>query len=368
MPHAGAVNGTNQNGAYDPYFSVPGALPISNTFYNGKFGSYAGSIDQAHGILTRTPFLASYDEDSASSREWTGEVRFQTSFDGPLNFSAGAFFMSFDGRSQYWVASNGLDWESAVIGAFAGTGAGGPGVDLPLMQANPTFDSESRRDATQSRSAFLEATYDFNDELKLIAGARYNDDRTSALTSPIDPIDPPAPVGGGLLLTNGFALVGTPSCTANGGLRRAGLRRFPGTFRLPTAVNGKQNNTTDKMDRPRDHTMVAAHLVVRPDPVLCDPVARRTRRRRQQEQRCRFAGRALDLPAGHGRCRRSRHQEHPVRRIRSRPISTSGTTITRTTRSAIISNRQALTLNIRLISTAWKASSCGSRKRIWRST
>jgi len=239
VPHAGAVGGANSTGAYDAYFSVPGALPISNTYYNGKFGSYAGSIDQAHGILTRTPYLASYDEDAYSSREWTGELRFQTSFEGPLNFSAGAFFMSFDGRNQYWVASNGLDWESMVIGAFAGSSVGG----VPLMQADPTFDSEYRRGAVQSRSAFLEGTYDITNDLKFIAGARYNDDRSSAQTTPIDP---PAPVGGGLLLTNGFVAVGTQSCTANGGIAVAGCVGYPGTFREPTSINGKQNNTTDK--------------------------------------------------------------------------------------------------------------------------
>ncbi len=48
-------NGTNAGGAYNTYFSTAGALPISNTYYNGKFGSYAGIIDYpAHGgILTR---------------------------------------------------------------------------------------------------------------------------------------------------------------------------------------------------------------------------------------------------------------------------------------------------------------------------
>ncbi len=128
-----------------------------------------------------------------------------------------------------------------------------PGVDLPLMLANTDFDSETRRDATQSRSAFLEATYDFNDELKLIAGARYNDDRTSAMTSPIQ----------------GCAAVDGTGRADRGDRRRpaaderlrpcrhaelhrqwrsrgAGCVGFPGTFRLPTDVNGKQNNTTDK--------------------------------------------------------------------------------------------------------------------------
>jgi outer membrane receptor protein involved in Fe transport len=230
----GIVNGTNATGAYNTYFSVPGALPISNTYYNGKFGSYAGSIDTAHGILTRTPYFSAYDEDQFSSREWTGELRLQTAFEGPLNFSGGIFWMSYDGRNQYWVASNGLDWESMVIGAFAGGAAG----NLPLMAASPTFDAEYRRGAVQSRSIFLEGTYDIiPDELKFIAGARYNDDRVSAIVSPI--------AAGGLLLTNGFFPVGTQSCVANGGLSAPGCVGFPGTFREPTGITGQQNSVTD---------------------------------------------------------------------------------------------------------------------------
>ncbi len=227
---AGAANAT---GAYNTYFSVPGALPLSNTYYNGKFGSYAGIIDPAHGILTRTPYFAAYDEDQFSQREWTGELRFQTAFDGPLNFSAGAFWMSYDSRNQYWVASNGLDWESMVIGAFASP----PGV--PLMLASTSYDGEYRRGAVQSRSMFLEGTYDIlPDELKLILGARYNDDRSSDITTQI--------AVGGLLLANGFVPVGTPSCTANGGIQVPGCVGFPGTYRQPTNTTGKANNVTDK--------------------------------------------------------------------------------------------------------------------------
>jgi outer membrane receptor protein involved in Fe transport len=220
-------------------------LPISNTYYNGKFGSYAGSIDTAHGILTRSPFFSAYDEDSFSSREWTGEVRFQTSFNGPLNFSAGAFFMSFDSRNQYWVASNGLDFEAIELGAFVGGSAG----NLPLVDASTSYDGEYRRGAVQSRSAFLEGTYDFNDALKLIAGARYNDDRTSAQET--------SPAVGGLLLSNapaqispllaGFVPVGTQSCP-NSGLATGACVGFPGTFRTPTdtGVTPDLNSVTDK--------------------------------------------------------------------------------------------------------------------------
>jgi len=231
----GAVNGTNATGAYNPYFSTAGALPISNTYYNGKFGSYAGSIDIAHGILTRSAYNSAYDEDQFSSRELTGELRLSTNFDGRFNATAGVFWMSYDGRNQYWVAANGLDWESMVIGAFAGGSSG----NLPLMLASTTYDGEYRRGAVQSRSAFLEGTYDLiPDTLRLIAGARFNDDRSSALTTPI--------AVGGSLLANGFALVGTPSCTANGGMAAPGCVGWQGTFRLPTGVTGEQNSVTDK--------------------------------------------------------------------------------------------------------------------------
>ena len=233
----GAVNGTNAHGAYNTYFSVPGALPLSNTYYNGKFASYAGSIDPAHGILTRTPFFSTYDEDYFGQREWTGELRFQTSFEGPLNFSAGAFWMSFDSWNQYWVASNGLDWEAIAIGAVAGGNAG----NLPLVDASTSYDGEYRRGAVQSRSAFLEATYDIlPDELKAILGARFNDDRASDLTTPI--------AVGGSLLANGFYPVGTPSCGPNV------IQTSPpsptcvgwqGTFRQPLGSDGKENNVTD---------------------------------------------------------------------------------------------------------------------------
>jgi len=223
----------NASGAYNTYFRVPGALPISAVYYNGKFGSYAGSIDPNHGILTRNNINAAYDEDDFSQREVTGELRFQTTFDGPMNFSAGAFWMSFDSRNQYWVAANGLDWESMVIGAFAGSG-----FHLPLMLASTSYDGEYRRGAVQSRSAFLEGTYDIiPDELKFIAGARYNDDRNSDITTPI--------AVGGLLLANGFVPIGTPSCTANGGEAAPGCVGWQGTFREPTDITGKKVDSTD---------------------------------------------------------------------------------------------------------------------------
>jgi len=214
--------------AYDTaYFNVPGALPISSTYYNGKFGSYGGIVDNTRGgILTKTPFAATYDQGSYSQHELTGEVRFQTSFDGPFNFSAGAFWMSYQAHSQYWVASNALDFNAIALGGIARflttqSPANPTHADLlgPVVATLPTFDAESRRNDVQSRSAFLEGTYDIiPNELKVIFGARYNDDRSSLLRTPLA-------VGGGLLSNSPqFATIGSTNVS------------FPVNVRSPTAI------------------------------------------------------------------------------------------------------------------------------------
>jgi len=239
----GLLGASNATGAYNTYFSVPGALPITNTYYNGKFGSYAGIIDPAHGILTKNSINAAYDEDDFSQHELTGELRFQTAFEGPLNVSAGAFYMEYQGRNQYWVAANGLDWESMTFGALAGSLIYG---GAPTLMSTTSYDGEYIRDDIQSRSAFIEGTYDIiPDELKAIVGVRYNDDRSSYLTTPV--------AVGGSLLANGLAVIGTPSCPSPGFIANQ-----PSPYvilpcvgvqmgnRSPTFLNGKNVDSTDK--------------------------------------------------------------------------------------------------------------------------
>ena len=220
------------------YFNVPGALPISNLNYGGTYGSYGGIIDNTHGILTKSPYSLSYDEDNYAQHELTGEVRLQTSFDGPFNLSAGAFWMSYTARNQYRVAASVLDYDAILIGAanrVLTIGGGGPDQGA-IVAAMPTFDAEYRRNDVQSRSAFVEGTYDvIPDTLKVIVGARYNDDRSSLLRTPTPTtLNPLLPAVGGGLLTDGFATIGTT--TVN----------LPITVRSPTLVNGQQNSVTDK--------------------------------------------------------------------------------------------------------------------------
>jgi outer membrane receptor protein involved in Fe transport len=163
-----------------PMNSMPtfGALPISNNYYNGQFGSYGGIIDNTRGgVLTYSPYSLDYDRAAYWASEWTGELRFQTSFDGPLNFSAGAFYMSFEGRNQYWASASTFDYSATVLGAFLGNALAGRNG---MVAALPEFDIEYRKDDIVSRSAFLEGTYDaIPGTLKFTLGGRFNDDRES---------------------------------------------------------------------------------------------------------------------------------------------------------------------------------------------
>jgi len=222
------------------YFNVPGALPLSSIFYNGHYGSYGGIIDTTRGgVLTKTPYQVSYDRDYFTDREMTGEIRFQTAFDGPFQMSAGLFYMGYRSNNQYWVVANSLDLAAIDFGAAFGGAAAS-------VAANPTFDAEYRRGDVQSRSAFLEGTYDLiPDTLKLTAGARYNDDRNNTyvsptcigaalltnVTPPADPNNPASPCGSP---TTAFHPIGATNVT------------IPFTKRLPTAFTGKQVTVNDK--------------------------------------------------------------------------------------------------------------------------
>ncbi len=115
-----AFSGFSPTPYNNAYFNVPGALPLSSIFYNGHYGSYGGIIDTTRGgVLTKSAFDVSYDRDYFTDRELTGELRFNTSFDGRFNMSAGAVLdVVPQSRNQYWVVSNRLDFEASAIGGL----------------------------------------------------------------------------------------------------------------------------------------------------------------------------------------------------------------------------------------------------------
>lgn len=134
--------------------------------------------------------LATVDQSTNHNRQLTEELRFQTSFNGPWNFSGGVNFVDFNETSDYYVISNGLTVpaEAINLGSILQGGAAlispmnfSPSPDGPFS-ANYYDNRQQYR--LRSYSAFGEANYKINDDLKLTLGLRGNEDRKWLIAFP----------------------------------------------------------------------------------------------------------------------------------------------------------------------------------------
>jgi outer membrane receptor protein involved in Fe transport len=120
--------------------------------------------------------LRTLDVSSSTSRQFSEELRLQSSFKGPINFSGGVNFVSFKTRSDYYVLSNGLTGPVESLAALKDVG-------YPLdFGANPDGSGANYYDnRTDYRlgayAAFGELYYKPTDDLKFTAGLRYGVDR-----------------------------------------------------------------------------------------------------------------------------------------------------------------------------------------------
>ena len=159
-----------------------GALPLSNMNFGGWFGSYAGSNDLNRGTLVYSPYALDYDQENYWQQEWAGELRFQTKFDGPLQFSAGAFYMASTNKFRYAWAETYQDFATETLGEFLPAlfpQSGTFGQNLVGVMPYASIDYHDFY--VQTRSAFLEGTYEIiPDTLKMTVGGRFNNDRAAA--------------------------------------------------------------------------------------------------------------------------------------------------------------------------------------------
>ncbi|MBB5705213.1 TonB-dependent receptor domain-containing protein [Sphingopyxis panaciterrulae] len=147
--------------------------------------------------------LGVFDISSSDSKQFSQEVRLQSDFDGPLNFSVGGNYTRFKTQNDYYVMSNILtalammppfnftgnqtecNWDT-YIGVFA-TGPNVPIRDsrCPYIDPNSVenIDGEghnyfrsSNPYKLKSYAAFGEMYYNVNPALKLTAGLRYTND------------------------------------------------------------------------------------------------------------------------------------------------------------------------------------------------
>jgi hypothetical protein len=95
---------------YLPFFSVPGELPISKTTGQGI----------VNGNYSFTPNAEAFDQSDGEAAQYSGEVRFDTKFDGPLNFRLGGYYLHEQTTGDYYVNASTLDYPAMVLGGLLG--------------------------------------------------------------------------------------------------------------------------------------------------------------------------------------------------------------------------------------------------------
>jgi iron complex outermembrane receptor protein len=173
------------NGPYayilNPAFA--GTLPTSNFTNNGIIG---GSINR----YTNNPFA--YDQSNGGTKQWSGDIRFNTNFEGPVNFMVAAYYLKSLASGDYFVGSNGLDYGQTLIGAIGGPANlippyGEPsGHDLNVgvqcattgcVYGTPYYDNNTERSSVESKAIYGEGYWDIvPDDLKLTVGLRATED------------------------------------------------------------------------------------------------------------------------------------------------------------------------------------------------
>ncbi len=166
--------------------------------------------------------LAVFDVSSAYSKQFSQEVRLQSDWDGPFNFSFGGNYTRFRTQNDYYVMSN-LLTAIAMIDPFnatgtqttcqrlAWTGIGGTPVPIkdsfcPYIDPNPVesidgdghnYFRSSNPYKLESWALFGEGYYNVNADLKLTAGLRYTRDKKNFTIVPSQLLTAPTFEAGG---------------------------------------------------------------------------------------------------------------------------------------------------------------------------
>ena len=110
-----------------------------------------------------------YDISTDTNHQWSGELRLESSFDGPINFLVGGIYLNYvSAPNQYVVVASGLDYASLLLTS-----------SNPVGLASPFFDNRVEEYNLSSYAFFGEVYWDITSELKLTLGGRYTSDSKS---------------------------------------------------------------------------------------------------------------------------------------------------------------------------------------------
>ncbi len=151
-----------------PGILIPnGQYCSSNTEETGT-----GLYGPGGGVCSSVPLT--YDRSNEERRTWSVEGIITTQFDGPFNFLLGGIYLDSKlPENSYYVNGFGIDYVTGVLGAATALGAGNPGGYL----GTPFFRNNTDQTTLKSYGIFGEAYWNINDQIKITAGLRYNNDK-----------------------------------------------------------------------------------------------------------------------------------------------------------------------------------------------
>ncbi len=163
-----ALGGPGYAAHFAPFFSVPGALPISGVDNLGLIGG---------DIRAFSPNATSYDRSDGTSSQWSAEMRFNSNFEGPINFLVAAYFLSTKTTGDYFVTANTLDYPSIVLGSLSGLADPGKCFAAGCMVGPSFYHNDGNLNTLTSKAVFGEVYWDvIPEELKFTGGLRWTED------------------------------------------------------------------------------------------------------------------------------------------------------------------------------------------------
>ncbi|QNQ10201.1 TonB-dependent receptor [Sphingomonas alpina] len=151
------------------------------------------------------------DISKSKSEQWSQELRFQSSFSGPINFSIGGNWVKFKTQEEYNVYSNTLTAIALGLNSsgFSGDCVNNPGsegciyIDPNPLNTGPQEGHNYLRSVSiakiQSVAGFGELYWKMTDNLKLTAGLRYTDDKKTLTPVPSQLLTSRSQFGGGFV-------------------------------------------------------------------------------------------------------------------------------------------------------------------------
>ncbi len=161
---------------------VQALLPInSSVLFDGNQIAVSAIDPNVTGFIGGNIFryadgIFSYDQSDLTAEQLSFEARVSSDFDGPFNFTAGIYKLDYENTADYYVLSNSLDYNAAVLPTLL---LGNPGAGVVVdgfAFGVPYFHSETDVFELDSTGIFGEAYYRPNDEWTFTLGLRSTTD------------------------------------------------------------------------------------------------------------------------------------------------------------------------------------------------